>query len=55
MPTNDHQLRNYSDELSRLYGTPGTPERTKFDEEAYSFYCMQVLSQSAKEKRYKKI
>jgi hypothetical protein len=43
MQTNDHKIRNYSDELSKRYGAPGTPERAQFDEEAYSFYSSQVL------------
>jgi hypothetical protein len=43
MQTNDHKIRNYSDILASQYGAHGTPERAKFDEEAYAFYAGQVL------------
>jgi DNA-binding XRE family transcriptional regulator len=43
MQTDDHKIRNYSDVLAAQYGAHGTPERTKFDEEAYAFYAAQVL------------
>jgi DNA-binding XRE family transcriptional regulator len=48
MSTNDHKIRNYSDELSKKYGAPGTPERAQFDEEVYSFYSSQVLLEARK-------
>lgn len=32
-----------SAELDALYGTEGTPERAKFDEEAWNFYTCQIL------------
>lgn len=48
METNDHKIRNYSVELSAQYGAPGTPERAKFDEEAYAFYTSQILLDARK-------
>ena len=38
MQTNDHKIRNYSEVLDRKYGQEGSPERIKFEEEAYAFY-----------------
>lgn len=49
MKTNDHKTRNYSDVLSAQYGEAGTPERAKFDEEAYAFYTGQILLEARKE------
>jgi len=43
MQTNDHKIRNYSAVLESEYGAHGTPERAKFDEEAYAFYTSQIL------------
>ncbi len=43
MQTNNHRLSDYSATLSKKYGEPGTPERTRFDEEAYAFYSGQIL------------
>lgn len=51
MQTNDRKIRSYSDELSRKYGKHGTPERAKFDEEAYAFYTSQLLSDARKNAR----
>jgi DNA-binding XRE family transcriptional regulator len=48
MQTNDHKIRNYSDVLAAQYGEHGTPERAKFDEEAYAFYVSQVLVDARK-------
>jgi hypothetical protein len=42
MQTNDHKIRNYSAVLEAKYGAHGTPERAKFDEEAYAFYTGQI-------------
>ena len=36
-------------ELAKKYGEIGTPERTVFDEEAYSFYTAQLLLDARKE------
>jgi len=43
MQTNDHKTRDYSAALESKYGAHGTPERAKFDEEAYAFYTSQIL------------
>lgn len=37
METNNHQIVDYSAVLEAQYGALGTPERAKFDEEAYAF------------------
>ncbi|MDR0823820.1 MAG: helix-turn-helix domain-containing protein [Prevotella sp.] len=51
MQTNDHKIRNYSDVLAAQYGAHGTPERAKFDEDAYAFYAGQVLLDARKNAR----
>ena len=51
MQTNDHQIRDYSAVLEAEYGVHGTPERAKFDEEAYTFYTSQILLKTRKEAR----
>lgn len=49
METNNHKITDYSAVLEQQYGKPGTPERAKFDEEAYAFYTGQVLLEARKE------
>ncbi len=49
MGTNNYQINDYSAALDRKYGAPGTPERAKFDEEAYAFYTSQILLEARKE------
>ena len=49
METNNHQIIDYSAELAKEFGAPGTPERAKFDEEAYEFYTSQILLDARKE------
>lgn len=49
METNNHQVSDYSAVLEQRYGKPGSPERAKFDEEAYSFYTSQILLDARKE------
>jgi len=51
MQTNDHKIRDYSAVLEEKYGAEGTPERAKFDEEAYTFYTSQILLETRKEAR----
>jgi hypothetical protein len=51
MQANDHQIRNYSEVLASQYGAHGTPERAKFDEEAYAFYLKQVLSEARRQRK----
>ena len=49
METNNRQINDYSAVLARKYGKEGTPERAKFDEEAYEFYISQILLDARKE------
>lgn len=42
-------LTDISAELEQEFGAPGTPERAKFDEEAYAFYTSQILLDARKE------
>ena len=51
MQTNNHQIRDYSKVLAEQYGAHGTPERARFDEEAYTFYTSQILLDVRKEAR----
>ena len=43
MHTNNHMITNISEQLEKEFGKHETPERAKFDEEAYAFYTSQVL------------
>ena len=49
--TNEHKIHDYSAVLAAEYGAHGTPERAKFDEEAYAFYTSQILLETRKEAR----
>ena len=49
METNNHQINNYSAVLEQKYGKDGTPERAKFEAEAYAFYTSQILLEARKE------
>ena len=49
METNSRKITNYSAVLAQKYGAHGTPERAKFDEEAYAFYTSQILFDARKE------
>ncbi|GAB6122330.1 helix-turn-helix domain-containing protein [Dysgonomonas termitidis] len=51
MHTNNHMITNISEQLEKEYGKPGTPERAKFDEEAYAFYTSQLLLDARKNAR----
>ena len=51
MQTNNHMITNISDQLEKEFGKHGTPERAKFDEEAYAFYTSRVLLDARKEAR----
>ena len=42
-------ITDISAELEKEFGAPGTPERAKFDEEAYAFYTSQILLNARKE------
>lgn len=49
MSTKDSMITDISAELEKEFGAPGTPERAKFDEEAYTFYTSQILAEARKE------
>lgn len=49
METNNHQINDYSAILEHKYGKAGSPERAKFDEEAYAFYTSQILLDARKD------
>ncbi|MDR1527112.1 MAG: helix-turn-helix domain-containing protein [Dysgonamonadaceae bacterium] len=51
MQTNDNQIRDYSAVLEAEFGKHGTPERAKFDEDAYTFYTSQILLDARKNAR----
>lgn len=51
METNNHKVVDYSAVLDAQYGASGTPERAKFDEEAYAFYTSQILLDARKNAR----
>ena len=51
MQTNDHKICDYSAVLEAKYGAHGTPERAKFDKEAYAFYTSQILLDIRKKAR----
>jgi DNA-binding XRE family transcriptional regulator len=44
----NHHITNISEQLAKEHGAHGTPERAKFDEEAYAFYTSQVLLDARK-------
>ena len=47
----DCQIRDYSAVLDEKYGKDGTPERTRFEEEAYSFYSGQIIRDARHEEK----
>ncbi|WP_455625338.1 helix-turn-helix domain-containing protein [Parabacteroides sp.] len=49
MTTRDDILTDISSELEKEFGAPGTPERAKFEEEAYAFYTGQILLEARRE------
>jgi DNA-binding XRE family transcriptional regulator len=44
-------IRDLSEQLEKEFGKHGTPERAKFDEEAYAFYTSQILLDARKNAR----
>ena len=48
MQTNDHKVRDYDVILDAEFGKPGTAERAKAIENAYSFYSGQILHSARK-------
>jgi DNA-binding XRE family transcriptional regulator len=51
MSTNNHLITDISAQLAKEYGEHGTPERAKFDEEAYAFYTSQILADARKKSK----
>ena len=49
MNTKKSMITDISAELEKEFGAPGTPERERFDEEAYAFYTAQILHDARKE------
>lgn len=49
MITKDNMLTDISAELDKEFGVLGTPERARFDEEAYAFYTGQILLDARRE------
>ena len=49
MNTKKRMITDISAELEKEFGAPGTPERERFDEEAYAFYTAQILHDARKE------
>lgn len=49
METNNHQIVDYDVVLDAKFGKEGTPERARFEEEAYTFYTSQILVGARKE------
>jgi DNA-binding XRE family transcriptional regulator len=43
------KIYDISAELDKKYGIEGTPERAKFDDDAYAFYTAQILHDARKE------
>lgn len=48
MNKKEQPIYDISAELAAEYGEHGTPERAKFDEEAYAFYTGQVILDARK-------
>jgi ribosome-binding protein aMBF1 (putative translation factor) len=44
----NHIIRNYSAVSAKAFGAHGTPEKAKFDEDAYAFYTSRVLLDTRK-------
>ena len=49
MSTKENMITDISAELEKEFGAPGTPERERFEEEAYAFYTAQLLHDARKE------
>jgi DNA-binding XRE family transcriptional regulator len=49
MNTKESMITDISSELEKEFGEQGTPERAKFDEDAYAFYTGQILLEARKE------
>ncbi len=51
MTKKEYPIHDISAELAGEYGAHGTPQRTKFDEEAYAFYTGQVILDARKSEK----
>jgi DNA-binding XRE family transcriptional regulator len=49
MNTKENMIQDYDVVLDNLYGKEGTPERNKFEENAYAYYSGQILRDARKE------
>ena len=49
MKTNNHKIVDFSRQLDKEFGKPGTVERAQFDEEAYNFYTGLLLLEARKQ------
>lgn len=51
MSRKNQPIYDISAELEKEFGAHGTPERAKFDEEAYAFYTGQVILDARKSEK----
>lgn len=51
MNKKEQPIYDISAELAAEYGEHGTPERAKFDEEAYAFYTGQIILDARKSEK----
>lgn len=51
MNKKEYPIYDISAELAAEYGAHGTPQRAKFDEEAYAFYTGQVILDARKSEK----
>ncbi|NLO71261.1 MAG: helix-turn-helix transcriptional regulator [Porphyromonadaceae bacterium] len=51
MKAKNNKITDYSAILAKEYGEHGTPERAKFDEQAYAFYTGQVILDARKSEK----
>lgn len=51
MSKKEQPIYDISAELAEEFGASGSPERDKFDEDAYAFYTAQLLLEARKEAR----
>lgn len=49
MRTNNHKIVDFSTEITKEFGEKGTPERKKFDDEAYTYYTSQIIAEARHE------
>ena len=52
MNTNKPMIQDYDAVLDARYGKEGTPERIKFEENAYAYYSGLILRDARKEAHY---